>query len=324
MYTAPRASLTAALFLALLQPGAAAPPESRPRVQSLRIQILSTMLAESGVGEWGFAALVEADGKRFLVDTGARPRTVLENARELGVDLAGVEDVVLTHNHPDHTGGLLTLRQGLKTKNPRALSRAHVAPGIFWSRPSPKGEANPMIGLRAQYLAEGGTFVEHGRPEELYPGVWITGPVPRPNPERNWSGSSQVQIPAGQLVEDTIPEDQSVVFDTTRGLVLLSGCGHAGVVNTIEFARSFLPQPSLYAALGGFHLLELDDAKLAWTAAALKRAGLQQFVGAHCTGIEAVFRLRNGVPLERSACVVGAVGTVFALEKGIETGRLSR
>ena len=282
------------------------------------------MLADSGMGEWGFAALVEADGKRFLVDTGARPRTVLENAQDLGVDLAGVTDVVLTHHHPDHTGGLLTLRQALKAKNPAAVSRAHVASGIFWSRPGPKGEANPMVGVRARYLAEGGTFLEHGRPEELYPGVWITGPVPRPNPERNWSHRVQVQTPAGQLVEDNIPEDQSVVFDTPRGLVLLSGCGHSGVVNSVEFAGSFLPQASLYAAVGGFHLFELDDAKLAWTTAALKRAGLQQFVGAHCTGIEAVFRIRDQASLQRSACVVGAVGTVFTLEKGIEPGRLAR
>ena len=319
-----RAAVAAAALLSLFSLGAAGPEESPHRVQSLRIQILSTMLADSGTGEWGFAALVDADGKRFLVDTGARPRTVLENARELGIDLADVTDVVLTHNHPDHTGGLLPLRQALKTRNPAALSRAHVAPGIFWSRPGPQGEANPMVALRAQYLAEGGAFVEHSRPEELYPGVWLTGPVPRPNPERNWSGRGRVRTPAGDVVEDTIPEDQSVVFDTPRGLVLLSGCGHAGVVNTVELARSVLRQEPVYAALGGFHLFDLDDAKLAWTAAALKRAGLKHFVGAHCTGIEAVYRIRDGVSLQRSTCVVGAVGTVFTLEKGIDAGRLAR
>jgi len=258
------------------------------------------------------------------VDTGARPGTVLENAQELGLDLSGVTHVVLTHNHGDHTGGLLTIRRALKVKNPAALSRAHVAPGIFWSRPGPKGETNPMVALRAQYAAEGGQFIEHARPEELFPGVWLTGPVPRPNSERNWSGQGQIQKADGALVEDTIPEDQSVVFDTDRGLVLLSGCGHAGLVNTVEFARSTLRNAPLYAALGGFHLLALDDGRLAWTAAALKRAGLKHFVGAHCTGIEAVFRIRESVPLPRSACVVGAVGAVFTLDGGIDPGRLAR
>jgi 7,8-dihydropterin-6-yl-methyl-4-(beta-D-ribofuranosyl)aminobenzene 5'-phosphate synthase len=312
------------LVVSLLLLQSVAPAEPSLRVHTLRIQLLSTMLADSGVGEWGFAALVDADGKRFLVDTGARPSTVLENAHDLGIDLSGITDVVLTHHHGDHTGGLLAIRSALRAKNPAAISRAHVAPGIFWSRPGPKGESNPMVALRAQYVADGGQFIEHARPEGLFPGVWVTGPVPRPNSERNWSGRGQIQTPDGTLVEDTIPEDQSVVFDTDRGLVLISGCGHAGLMNTVEFARSTLRNAPLYAALGGFHLLALDDAKLAWTAAALKRAGLKHFVGAHCTGIEAVYRIREGVSLPRSACVVGAVGAVFTLEGGIDPGRLAR
>lgn len=309
------------LVLALCLAAFAEPPR---RIHALRIQILSTMLAEPGLGEWGFSAVVEADGQRFLVDTGARPTTVLENAKELGVDLAGLTDVVLTHNHADHTGGLLTLRKALKASNPAALSRAHVAPGIFWSRPGPGGEGNTMIALRPRYEAEGGRFIEHAGPSELFPGVWLTGPVPRPNPERNWSVTGKVRQPDGALVEDTVPEDQSLVFDTDRGLVLLCGCGHAGLVNTLTFARSTLHDAPLYAALGGFHLMALDDAHLAWTADALKAAGLQQFVGAHCTGIEAVFRIRDRAGLARSTCVVGAVGAVFTLQGGIEPGRLAK
>jgi len=314
----------ALLAALLLLPQGAAPAQPPARVHALRIQILSTMLSERGIGEWGFAALVEADGRRVLVDTGARPDTVLENARELGIDLSDVTDVVLTHNHSDHTGGLLTLRRTLKARNPAALSRAHVAPGIFWSRPSPDGETNIMPALRDEYVAEGGHFIEHAHPEEILPGVWVTGPVPRPNAERNWSGSGQVRKPDGTLVEDTIPEDQSVLIDTDRGLVLVSGCGHAGLVNTLEFARSTLRDAPVYAALGGFHLMALDDAKLAWTAAALKRAGVKQFVGAHCTGLEAVYRIRDEASLPRSACVVGAVGASFTLDGGIEPGMLAR
>ena len=90
-----------------------------------------------GIGEWGFSALVEADGKRVLYDTGGRPETVLNNARELGVDLAGVEDVILSHDHPDHTTGLVTLRRELMKTNPKALSKAHVARGIFLERVLP-------------------------------------------------------------------------------------------------------------------------------------------------------------------------------------------
>ena len=117
--------------------------------------------SKAGIGEWGFSALVEADdGHRILVDTGARPDTVLENARDLGIDLSSVSDVILTHNHDDHVGGLLTLRRELMKKNPAALSVAYVAKGIFYSRPSPEGEDNAMIAIRKQYEATGGKFIE--------------------------------------------------------------------------------------------------------------------------------------------------------------------
>src|SRR5271169_6338478 len=96
------------------------PRPSHAQVHTLKVTILSTMLADEGIGEWGFAALVESDGHRVLLDTGARPQTVLLNARELGVDLASVKEVVLTHNHADHTGGLVTLRTELMKTNPAA------------------------------------------------------------------------------------------------------------------------------------------------------------------------------------------------------------
>jgi 7,8-dihydropterin-6-yl-methyl-4-(beta-D-ribofuranosyl)aminobenzene 5'-phosphate synthase len=119
-------------------------------------------------------------------------------------------------------------------------------------------------------------------------------------------------------VEDTLPEDMSLVFDTGKGLVVLSGCGHAGIVNTLEYAQRKIRNTPIYAAIGGFHLLALSDEKLDWTAGKLREFGLRQFLGGHCTGIEAVYRLRQGVGLDRSSCVVGAVGSSFSLEKGID------
>lgn len=300
---------------------AAAAPHAQ--VKSLRIVVLSTMLSEDYIGEWGFSALVEADGHRVLFDTGARPDTVLRNARELHIDLSNVTDVILSHNHSDHTGGLLTLRRELSQKNPKALSRAHVGKGIFWSRPGPSGERNPMVATKAQYEATGGTFIEHDQPVELFPGAWLTGPVPRPNPERNWSVKGKVQAPQG-LVEDTLPEDQSLVFDTAQGLVLLSGCGHAGIINTLEYARRVVRAAPVHAAIGGFHLYPADDKTLAWTGQKLREMSLGNFMGAHCTGIEAVYRLRQLANLERRTCVVGAVGASFELGKGIDPLDLAR
>ena len=195
-----------ALFLLSCVACAQSPASSsQPQVKTLKVTILSTMLADEGIGEWGFAALVESDGHRILVDTGARPETVLSNARELQVDLSNVTEVILTHNHDDHVGGLLTLRREFMKQNPKALSVAHVAKGIFYSRPAEGGkEENPMIALRGEYGATGGKFVEHDQAAELFPGAWLTGPVPRTYPEHNWSVKGKVKMPDG-LVEDTIP-----------------------------------------------------------------------------------------------------------------------
>jgi glyoxylase-like metal-dependent hydrolase (beta-lactamase superfamily II) len=117
------------------QENAAAPPASAlGPVHAVRISVLSTMLTDAvGVGEWGFSALVEADGKSVLFDTGGRPETVLNNARELGVDLSNVEEVILLHHHWDHVTGLVTLRRELSKANPKTLSRAYVAAEFSWN-----------------------------------------------------------------------------------------------------------------------------------------------------------------------------------------------
>lgn len=310
-----RIGVLCGVIVAGLVQGASAEP-----ARAVKITVLSTMLAGDlgrGLGEWGFAALVEVDGQRLLLDTGERPETVLRNAAELGVDLSSVTDLVITHNHGDHTGGLITLRRELMAKNPRALSRTHVARGIFDRRPRPDGgEGNGLLPLKAAYEALGGRFIEHAGAAAVLPAVWLTGPVPRTHPERNWSGSGRVQTAAG-LVEDTVPEDASIVIDTADGLIVLSGCGHAGIVNTIEHARKVVRDAPVLAAVGGFHLFGASDAALAWTADQLKRVGVQYLLGAHCTGIEAVYRLRSLLGLTRKTAVVGAVGSSFTLGSGI-------
>ena len=312
----------AALDGALASPATPAPSA---RVRALKIAILSTMLADDGIGEWGFSAIVEADGHRILFDTGHRERTVLQNAAELKVDLAGVPEVVLSHNHSDHTGGLLTLRREVQARDAAALARVHVGRGLFWSRPTADGtgESNLPFKTRAAYAAAGLTFVEHDTPEQILPGVWLTGPVPRVHAERNWSGTGRVRTPEG-LVEDTIPEDQSLVFDTDRGLVILTGCGHAGIVNTVVYARRVVRAAPVHAIVGGLHLYALDDERLDWTADQLKATGLQNLMGAHCTGIEAVYRIRQRAGLDRKTAVVGAVGSSFVLGTGIDPKDLAR
>jgi len=301
---------------------------SPAQLHTLKITVLSTMLVgkleNGGIGEWGFSALVEADGHRVLVDTGLRPGTVLQNARELHIDLSDVQEVILTHNHGDHVGGLMTLRREFMKKNPAALSVAHVAKGIFFSRPSPQGEDNQMIVIRKEYEATGGKFIEHSDAVEIFPGAWLSGPVPRKYLERNWSVKGKVQTPEGGLVEDTIPEDQSLVLNTPQGLVIVTGCGHAGIVNILTYATAKYADRPVYGVVGGLHLFPAKDEQVDWTGDEFKQFKVANLLGAHCTGIEAVYRLRDRAGLTRKSAVVGTVGSTFTLADGIGTGPLAQ
>jgi 7,8-dihydropterin-6-yl-methyl-4-(beta-D-ribofuranosyl)aminobenzene 5'-phosphate synthase len=301
----------------------AAAPEAAPPVRSAKITILSTMLADQGMGEWGFSALVEVDGKRLLFDTGGQPDTVLRNAQVLGIDLSDVTDVVLSHSHWDHVGGLATLRKALSPRSPSALSRVHVGKGFFAPRTRKGSPFNPVLAARAELEASGVRFIEHDGPSQLLPGVWLTGPVPRVHPERNYPDDVFVDSPRGEVV-DPVAEDSSLVLDTKDGLVVLTGCGHAGVINTLEAARAAVRDAKVSTVLGGLHLFAADDATLDWTAAQFRRFGVREMVGAHCTGIEAVHRLRSQAGLDRRTAVVGAVGASWQLGKGIDPGRLAR
>ena len=291
------------------------------QVRALKVTTLSTMLADEGLGEWGYAALVDVDGRRILFDTGAHPDVVERSAAAMGIDLSTVEDVVLSHFHDDHIGGLLTLRAALRTKNPKALSRLHVAAGIFDPRVDRKGiERNAMPALRARYEALGGTVIVHDGAVQLAPGVWFTGPVPRPNAEANWNPGLRRRTSTG-LVDDTIPDDAALVFATAQGPVILTGCGHAGIMNLADLAATLTGKRVPHAIIGGLHLFAKPNAVLATTAARLK--GVAYLHAGHCTGIEATFKLRRLLGLDARTAVVAAVGSSFDLAKGIDAREIA-
>ncbi|MFO1448815.1 MAG: MBL fold metallo-hydrolase [Opitutaceae bacterium] len=295
-------------------------------VKALKITVLSTMLAEKGLGEWGFAALVEADGWRILFDTGAHSDVVLKNAALLRIDLTTVSEVILSHSHWDHVGGLLTLRDSVREKNPAALGTVHGAEGLFYRRlgNGPPILENPLLLARPTFEASGGVFKLHTHPVELHPGVWFSGPVPRPHPERNWSGSGRLVDSSGTEREDNQPEDAALYINTARGLVVITGCGHAGVVNLIEHARTVVRPAPIHALIGGIHLFNASESTLTWTAGKLREFGLEHFIGAHCTGLETVYRFRRDLGLDRTRAVVGATGAAFALGQGIDPGVLAK
>lgn len=294
------------------------------QVKALKVTVLSTMLADKNLGEWGYSALVEVDGRKFLFDTGASPDVVLKNAKTLGIDLSDVEDAVISHNHDDHTSGLIALRRELMKKNPKAMSRAHVSANIFLPRVKADGsDDNGLTPLRAEYEQLGGHFILHEKATELAPGVWFTGPVPRKHPETNWStDSDKLRTPAGD-VTDNVPEDAALVFATPEGLVVLTGCGHAGIINISEYAQKIAGPAPVFAVIGGLHLFAKSDEVVDWTGAQLRRLGVKYLLAGHCTGIEATWRLRTALGLTRKTAPVSSVGSSFTLGKGIQAGRIA-
>jgi len=287
----------------------------------VKVTVLSSNLANGAtVGEWGLSALVEVDGNCILFDAGRYPDTVIRNAAVLNVDLSCVSDVVFSHFHFDHTTGLLPLLDNLREINPDAIQRIHVAAGFFSSRrranSDSDAESNQMIALRDSIEAQGVEFLIHAEATEIFPAVWVSGPVERRHLEQNYSANLNVAMD-GEWVRDFVPESQALVVRTDEGPIVLLGCGHSGVVNALEHIQDTIQDEAVHALMGGLHLFAASDETLEWTAARLLEIGVENLMAGHCTGIEPLMRLRAGLNLDRSTAVVGAVGSSFVLGEGI-------
>ena len=302
--------------------------EAAQAAETVQVTILSSNLASaSAIGEWGFSALVEVDGQCVLFDAGNYADTVLRNIRILDVDLSCVTDVVLSHWHPDHMGGLVTLFEDTRPKNPNAMKRIHVAEGFFRSRrivtSSGDAERNQMIKVRKQLEAEGAEFRIHSDPTEILPSVWITGPIERVHAEKTRGTGIDMQVD-GEWVVDTVPDSQGLTIVTAEGPIVLLGCGHSGSVNLLEQVQRDIQDHSIHALMGGMHLHSATDEALDWTAKKLVDIGVQNLMAGHCTGIEPMFRLREGLSLTRKTAVIGAVGSRFVLGEGIHPTNIAK
>lgn len=278
----------------------------------------------------------------------------MKDANGKPLSVCDAETVVLSHNHQDHTMGLFEMRRRCLATNPKALSTAYVgSPEFFWSRPYSASSPSPIgrtddnvmvpgngiakamgwdpdydkLGLKQMYEASGGQFVvpqDHQAMELAgFPGVWITGSIPRPHDEKTYPAKPEIVNPAnGTSATDTVPEDQALVIKTAKGLVVITGCAHAGLVNTVLHARKIGDQP-IYAMLGGYHLFQMKlgdrsaPATLLWVAGQVATQGITYFLGAHCTGLEALGILRRELGLDAVHAVFSTIATVFDLEKGI-------
>ena len=270
---------------------------------TFRITILcdNTVGPLSGtLGEHGFAALVEHSQGALLFDTG-QGGTLLPNARRMGKDLHKVETVVLSHGHYDHTGGLLPLLQGGGGK------RLLAHPGIFAPRYRVKdtGEAVSIgIPCSEEELRATGAHCDWSVEfREIAPHLALTGQIPRVTPFE--TGDQGIYLDREGVKVDTVPDDQSLVMISPKGLVLLLGCCHAGVINTIEAARRHTGVEQVYAIVGGTHLGFCIHEQLAATVKAMRSFGVKKICASHCTGFGAAARMAREFPGQFQQATVG-------------------
>lgn len=253
------------------------------------------------IGEHGFAALVERDdGPPLLFDTG-QGFTLLHNARRMGKDLSRVEQVVLSHGHFDHSGGLLPLLQEHGGKE--IFADEEVFRARF--RVKDTGENYP-VGIphpRHEYEAAGARFNLATGSRRLAPGITLTGRVPRVTPYETGDPGLYFD-PRGESA-DAIPDDQSLIIDSERGLVILLGCCHAGLINTLQHAIDLTGTSAIYAVIGGTHLGFCSSEQFERTTAALREFGVKKLAVSHCTGFAAAARLARELPQQFQHALVG-------------------
>ena len=292
---------------------------------SYEITVLATNISNyGGFGEWSFSALYESETESVLFDTGFHEDTVLHNAKILGKDLSKVEKVILSHFHSDHTGGLLKLRKTYKELNNKAFTKVYVARGFFNQRFAPDGSkvgpGNYADSGKWKKDAEdlGINFIILDSHYEVSKNIFATGTVERTVEKYNGPEGLVVKdIKSNKFVPDIILDDQSAGMLTENGWVMMSGCGHSGIINTAKKLQSINNIP-VYGAIGGFHLFKAPDQLIDKTANWLKNQGMTKFMGGHCTGIYAAERVADIIGISRENLSHTAIGSVLTKDLTIQ------
>lgn len=245
-------------------------------------------LSEPGrnfLAEHGFSVLVEtASGERVLFDAGATDRTVPHNLRLLGLDITrDIDTAVLSHGHSDHAGAIGLLRCPVHAHPEAPGTRFILRNGR--TRYDLSAPALGFIGERLKFSAE---------PEEVAPGVWTTGEIPR---EHEWEAPQGfVRIRGETLEPDPIEDDQGLAVVTPHGLVVITGCAHAGVINTVEQAKRVTGVDRVHAIIGGFHLIGAKPEKVRKTISGLRKIAPEVLAANHCTGLRSTAELLTEFP----------------------------
>jgi len=251
--------------------------------------------------EHGLAMVVESQQRRLLFDTGPDGDLLLHNLRLAGIDPDTLSAVVLSHAHQDHTGGL----PALLARKPGLPVYAHSDLGRM--RFSRRDGEMKAVGLPVELetLQEQADLRLSAGRSEVLPGVWTSGAITqRPEPE----GRSRHHFvrEKGEWLPDPYRDDQALVLETEQGLVLLCGCCHAGLLNTVQHVeREYGASPVVIA--GGLHLLDAGETAVRRVAEALKARQVREVYPNHCTGETAYIDLALVLGVRVAPFPAGAV-----------------
>jgi len=241
--------------------------------------VVDNLTARDLALEHGFAMVVECAAGRFLFDTGAGA-ALLPNLAALGIPAGSLRRVIFSHGHFDHTGGL----GNLAAVEPEL--QIYAAPGLTCRRYSRHPGQEPyeltMPVKSRQALKNPARLHEIATFREIYPQVFLTGPIPRVSGED--CGGPFFLTESGPE-QDFLSDEQALLLGDGT---LVQGCCHSGIINTLEYCRRCAPQIRIRTVIGGLHLLNASPERLRRTAEYLQQLDLQQLILGHCTGAAAI------------------------------------
>ena len=262
-----------------------------------------------GSGEHGFSAFIETASGNYLFYTGSG-HSVVSNSLALNKDLKSIRRIFLSHGHYDHTGGLPEV---IKI---RGNVDVHVHPHVFLDRihviKEDGRETKRFVGIpyKRTYLEFlGANFITNTDFVEIERGIYLTGEIPRKNPFEK-SDPNLFSGMNGKMNQDLFLDDQSLILNTDNGLVVIMGCAHSGMINTLHYITHKTGIDRFYAILGGTHLGFLNQDQLEESINLLKKMEIRRIGVSNCTGMKAAFRLHEEFP---NQFFYGHVGSVIEI-----------
>lgn len=265
---------------------------------ALKVSVLveNTVGVTTGmVAEWGLAMLLDFGDERILLDTGEQGN-IVKNALAQGIELGQVDKLVLSHGHYDHTGGLIAF---LESKGPITVyAHPELLMGHFERKSGCHGERYIGVPYSLEQLQSAGAhFVWEKDPIKIRPDLWLSGQIPRFT-DFEWIDDRLLSKQGSQYVQDQLPDDLSLFYESETGLVIFFGCAHAGLVNIIEHAKKVTGVEKVRAIVGGTHLGPAKPEQKEKTIDYLKKLDLEIIAPNHCTGLPMVSLLAVEFPNE--------------------------